>query len=74
MAHAVNEFELSQEFIKYEQSKGPNTRRHEQIESKQKAFVDRVRALTDTLEKMGNPFLDKSYDLLVFDTCDIADP
>ena len=44
MARAVNEFELSQELIKYEQSKGPDIRHHEQIESKQKAFVDQVRA------------------------------
>ena len=48
MARAVNEFELSQELIKYEQSKGPDIRHHEQIESKQKAFVDQFRALTDT--------------------------
>ena len=73
MARAVNEFELSQELIKYEQSKGPDIRHHEQIESKQKAFVDQVRALTDTLEKMGNPILKKSDDLFVLDTRDIAD-
>ena len=48
MSRAVNEFELSQEWIRYEQSKGPDIRHHEQIESKQKAFVDQVTALTDT--------------------------
>ena len=40
MARAVNEFELSQELIRYEQSKGPNIRHPEQIASKQKAFVE----------------------------------
>ena len=73
MARAVNEFELLQELIRYEQSKGPDIRHHKQIESKQKAFVDQVRALTDTLEKMGNPILKKSDDLFVSDASDIAD-
>ena len=74
MTRAVKEFELSQELIRYEQSKGPDIRHHQQIESKQKAFVDQVRALTDTLEEMENPFLEKSDDLLVLDTRHIADP
>ena len=74
MARAVNEFELSQEWIRYEQSKGPDIRHHEQNESKKKAFVDQVRALIDTFEKMGNPILKKSDDLFVLDTHDIADP
>ena len=65
MARAVKEFELSQELIRYEQSKGPDIRHHQQIESKQKAFVDQVRALTDTLEEMENSFLEKSDGLLV---------
>ena len=73
MARAVNEFELSQEWIRYEQSKGPDIRHHEQNESKKKAFVDQVRALIDTFEKMGNPILKKSDDLFVLDTRDIAD-
>ena len=74
MACAVNEFELSQELIRYEQSTGPDIRQLEQIKSKQKAFVDQIRSLTDTLEEMGNPFSEKSDDLLVSDTRDIADP
>ncbi|XP_076078833.1 uncharacterized protein LOC143048849 [Mytilus galloprovincialis] len=74
MARAVNEFELSQELIKHEQSKGPNVRHHEQVESKQKAFVKQVIALTATIEEMGNPFLEESEDLLVLDTRDIVDP
>ena len=74
MARAVNEFELSQELIRYEQSKWPDIRHHEQIESKQKAFVDQVRALTDTLEEMGNPILKKSDDLFVLDSRHIAHP
>ena len=59
IARAVNEFELSQEWIRYEQSKGPDIRHHEQNESKKKAFVDQGRALIDTFEKMGNPILKK---------------
>ncbi|CAG2228323.1 unnamed protein product [Mytilus edulis] len=74
MARAVNEFELSQELIKHEQSKGPNVRHHEQVESKQKAFEKQVIALTATIEEMGNPFLEESEDLLVLDTRDIVDP
>ena len=40
MSRAVNEFELSQELIRYEQSKWPDIRHPEQIASKQKAFVE----------------------------------
>ncbi|CAG2223289.1 unnamed protein product [Mytilus edulis] len=44
------------------------------VESKQKAFVKQVIALTATIEEMGNPFLEESEDLLVLDTRDIVDP
>ena len=66
--------EISQERIKHKQSKGPDIRHHEQVESKQKAFVKQVQAMTNTLEEMGNPFLEESEDLLVLDTRDKADP
>ncbi|CAC5386257.1 unnamed protein product [Mytilus coruscus] len=58
----------------HEQSKGPNVRNHEQVESKQKAFVKQVITLTATIEEMGNPNLEESEDLLVLDTRDIVDP
>ncbi|VDI52492.1 Hypothetical predicted protein [Mytilus galloprovincialis] len=74
MARAVNEFELSQELIKHEQSKGSDVRHHEQVESKQKAFVKQVIAFTDTIEEMGHPVSEESEDLLVLDTRDIVDP
>ena len=68
-------FEISQERIRinHKQNKEPNIRHHEQVESKQKAFVKQVEAMTSTLEEMGNPFLEESEDLLVLDTRDIAD-
>ncbi|CAG2222711.1 unnamed protein product [Mytilus edulis] len=65
MARAVNEFELSQELIKHEQSKGPDIRHNEHVDSKQKAYVKQVIALTATIEEMGNPFLEESEDLLL---------
>ncbi|VDI78635.1 Hypothetical predicted protein [Mytilus galloprovincialis] len=74
IARAVNEFELSQELIKHEQSNGSDVRQHEQVERKQKAFVKQVIAFTATIEKMGNSFLEESEDILVLDTRDIVDP
>ena len=60
-----NEFELSQERIKHEQSKGPDVRHHEQVERRQKAFEKQVNTLTGTIEE--------TEDLLVLNTRDIAD-
>ncbi|KAH3735692.1 hypothetical protein DPMN_042227 [Dreissena polymorpha] len=68
IARVVNEFEISQERIKQEQTKEPDIKHHEQLESKQNSFVKQVQAMTNTLEKMGNPFF------LVQGTRDIADP
>jgi len=39
----------------------------------QTSFFNQVRALENVIEEMGNPFIDKSNDLLVLDTRDIAD-
>ncbi len=38
------------------------------------AFRRDVKALTDTMEEMGNPFSEDSSDLLVLDSRNIADP
>lgn len=38
------------------------------------SFVKQVQAMTNTLEEMGNPFLEEYEDLLVLGTRDIADP
>ncbi len=56
MACVVYEFEISQERIKQEQTKGPDIKHHEQVESKHNSFVKQVQAMTNTLEEMGNPF------------------
>ncbi len=46
---------------------------HEQCASVQTAFISEVASLTAVLEEMGNPFLEKSDDLLVLDTRNIMD-
>ena len=74
MARVVNEFEISLERIKQEQTKGPDIKHHEQVESKHNSFVKQVQAMTNTLEEMSNPFLEECEDLLVLGTRDIADP
>ncbi|KAH3846608.1 hypothetical protein DPMN_088911 [Dreissena polymorpha] len=73
MARVVNEFEISQERIKQEQTKGPDIKHHEQVESEQNSFVKQVQAMANTLEEMSNPFLKECEDL-VLGTGDIADP
>jgi hypothetical protein len=73
MSRVIGEFEGSLELIKQCQSKGPNIKHHEQVKSVQSTFTKQVTALCDTLEKMGNPFMEDSHDLLVLDTKDIAD-
>ncbi|KAH3741628.1 hypothetical protein DPMN_048353 [Dreissena polymorpha] len=74
MARVVNEFEISQERIKQEQTKRPDIKHHAKVESKQNSFVKQVQAMTNTFEEMGNPFLEECDDLLVLGTRDIADP
>ncbi|KAH3777943.1 hypothetical protein DPMN_179393 [Dreissena polymorpha] len=63
MVRVVNEFEISQERIKQEQTKGPDIKHNEQVKSKQNSFVKQVQALTNILEGMGNPFLEECDDL-----------
>ena len=46
----------------------------EQTPTHQKAFLDDVKKLTNTLEEMGNPFQEDNGDLLSLDTKDIASP
>ena len=47
---------------------------HEDNESAQHTFFEKVNRLTVVLEEMGNPFKEESADLLVLDTKDIAEP
>ena len=63
-ARVINEFEEAT--IHVEQS--DNFRHHEQVRSIQATFVKEVNSLTKTIEDFGNPFADKSEDLLVLDT------
>ena len=48
-------------------------RHHEQYASVQATFITEVGSLIVVIEEMGNPFLEKSNDLLVLDTRDIVD-
>ena len=51
-----------------------SNRHHEQTETVQRAFFEKVKQLTMVMEEMGNPFEEESGDLLTLDTKDIADP
>ena len=63
-ARVINEFEEAT--IHVEESE--NFRHHEQVRSIQATFVKEVNSLTKTIADFGNPFADKSEDLLVLDT------
>ncbi len=49
------------------------TSHHEQTKASQTTFVRQVKALTGVLEKLGNPFVDVSQELMRADTRDVAD-
>ena len=49
------------------------TCRHDQIASVQTSFTKDVRSLVTAFEELGNPFEEKSQDLLDLDTKEIAD-
>ncbi|XP_056134724.1 mucin-5AC [Lampris incognitus] len=40
----------------------------------QRSFFEKVKALSEVLQEMGNPFQEESADLLVLDTKNVADP
>ena len=46
---------------------------HEQTPGKQKHFLKEVKSLTEKVQEMGNPFLDKGTDLYKLDNKDIVD-
>ena len=68
MARVIGEFESFTE-----ERKRTDTRHHEQTKHAQKAFAKNVKALAAVIEDMGNPFSEKSSDLLVLDTRDLVD-
>lgn len=73
MARIINDFESCQEMVKHSQSQGPDVRHHEQRKGVQSTFRKQVKAMCSTMEEMGNPFIERSEDLLVLDTRDIVD-
>ena len=71
IARVINEFQVSEEMSKHE--KEPDFPHHEEVKGVQDAFVKEEKSLCATIEEMGNPFMESSEDLLVFDTHDIVD-
>ncbi len=65
------EFEASMEGNKRLSSE---TCHHEQTKGSQVIFAQHVKNLDEVIEEMGNPFMEKSKDLLKLDTRDIIDP
>jgi hypothetical protein len=72
IARVITEFETSQESLRYTETSAPDTRHHEQVKGVQTNFRKQVQSLCDTMEEMGNPFMETSRDLLVLDTHDIV--
>ncbi len=68
MARVIGEFESFTE-----EREKVDTHHHEQTKHTQMAFAGDVRALAGVMEDMGNTFSEKSNDLLVLDTRDLAD-
>ena len=56
--------QLVKEYDASSSSKTSNTRHHEDIPSAQKRFFHEVRALTESFEELGNPFLEESRELI----------
>lgn len=69
MARVIGEFETC---VTHRVNK--DSRHHEQTKHTQKAFARDVKALSDCIRELGNPFIEDSSDLLVLDTRDIIDP
>ena len=70
IARLVNEFEDSNIVSTAEY----NYKHHEQTKSIKHTFQQQVNDLVSVIQDLGNPFADKSDDLLVLDTRDIVDP
>ena len=61
ISRIIDEFKLSEEFMKKRHGEGPN------------AFQNQVKSLCSVLEEMINPFLEQNEDLLLLRTRDITD-
>ena len=64
ISRLILEFENSYQNLKSHSSR----KHHEQNPTTQKKFAKDVKALVDTFEEMGNPFLEDNGDLLTLDT------
>ncbi len=63
MAHLIEEFQVSMD----KPEEKTDSRHHELCKSIQMAFFNQVKALTNVIEEMGNPFIDESKDFLVLE-------
>lgn len=70
IARVINEFED----VSITSTPPGNTKHHEQTKSVQVTFQQQVTDLKSVIQDLGNPFAEKSEDLLVLDTRDIVDP
>ena len=69
MARLISEFQTTTERT----IKNIELKHHEQTKHTQLAFAQDVKALTNAIREMGNPFFEESKDLLVLDNRDITD-
>ena len=72
IARVIREFDSS--VVRHQPAGETILRKHDQSRSVQVAFHKNVKALVDVLTEMGNPFLEKSEDILVLDSKDVAHP
>ena len=68
MARLIGEFEVATKSLVDE-----DYRHHKQRKNIQLSFAKDVKALSEAMEEMGNPFLENCSDLLVLDSRNIAD-
>ena len=71
LVRITSEFEASTEGSKNAQSE--KTQHFEQRHAFQATFIHHVQQMTDSLEEMGNLFLEETTDLMRLDTRDIID-
>lgn len=72
ISRAITEFEAKQPSTRRSHCSDRAHQHHEQVLSVQKTFQKQVQSLVDTIETMGNPFLESGDDLLVLDTKELA--
>ena len=73
VSRVVSEFETVVEGLRRHGEKQSDQRHHEAHRGVQTTYRRQVKSLCDTLEDMGNPFMEDSSDLLVLGTQDVVD-